>query len=184
MDETVLYIPESHEVCTWDNFDWVNYSKLKGVLDTAITVKDGKGVFLYGNPGIGKTHLLIATFRRYVSMGYVVGSDVVYTSWSDLINEVVGVLQAGAIPEHVIDRLCRVPVLIVDDIRPGWGRVWGDVLKRLIEKVYENQVKFYFSGNVEDINDMVTKWLVEDYWLSRLKEMVHFVNMKGQDKRR
>lgn len=183
MDETSLFIPESHDACTWDSFDWTAYAGVKKTVRRSIDGGD-KGAFLFGTPGIGKTHLLVAVFREYVKAGAVIGSDVLFMTWSDLINEVVGVLKHGAIPEHVIDRLCRVPILIIDDVRPGWGRVWGDVLKRLIEKVYENRVKLYVSGNVESVNDMVSKWLVEDYWLSRMKEMLSFINMRGVDKRK
>lgn len=183
MDSVELFVPESHKDKTLDNFDWLKYAKIKNMVMKVLDEKTENGLFLFGDPGVGKTHLAVGMFKSFVNKDYVIGSDVMFVQWSDLITEIADVLKDGAIPEVVIDKLTNVRVLIIDDIRPGWGRVWCDMVKRVIEKVYEKQVKWIATANVEDVNDLVSKWQIEDYWLSRMKEMVAFVKIVGEDRR-
>jgi len=179
-----LFVPSSHEGKRLSNFDWSKFSKVKGFVSKVLDDSTPHGLFLFGDPGVGKTHILVGMFAEMVEeKGWIVGQDVMYVQWSDLVNEISEVLKQGAIPEVIVDRLTQVKVLITDDVRPGWGRVWNDTLKRIIERVNERNVKWIVSANVNDIDDLIARWNIEDYWLSRMKESVQFIHMQGEDRR-
>jgi len=178
-----LFVPPSHSQCSLENFDWKGYQKIKELVDSVLEGKEGRGFVLFGDPGIGKTHLLVGLFRKFVEQGKIIGSEVMFYVWSDLVNEIVMVMQEKVIPEVVMDRLVLPEILIIDDIRPSWGRVWNDLLKRFIEKSYDRKGRIFLSTNAESVDDLVQRWQLEDYWLSRLKDLVIFVKMKGKDRR-
>ena len=179
-----LYVPDSHIKCSLDNFNWSKNPKIESIVKKCLLNETPWGLFLYGDPGIGKTHILVGMFKSFVDKGFSIGLDVMYVQWSALITEINGGLSRGILPELIVDRITGVKVLIIDDVRPSGGRVWNDVLKGIVEKMYDKQGKLIFSANVEGIKDMVSKWNLEDYWISRLKSEVKFVNMMGQDKRK
>jgi len=180
-----VWVPETHIGKTLENFDWSDCPKVKDVV-CKVCEKD-VGLVLFGDPGVGKTHILVGMFTEFVvKRGLIVGQDILFCQWSDLINEIIEVTKDGKVfCEEVVDRITSwISIMIVDDIRPGWGRVWNDVLKRLVEKMYERKIKFICSTNAEGVDDLVVRLQLEDYWLSRLKEMCVFVKLQGQDKRR
>jgi len=181
-----LFVPDSHRSCTLDNFDFVGKPTLKSTVYDFLAGKLDHGLLLYGDPGIGKTHLLVSMFRELVEkQGKVVGQDVFYMTWSDTLVEIFNpVSERGGIPESVAQRITAYKILIIDDIRPGFGgRIWNDFLKRIIEQVYDRGTKLLVSTNVESPDDLVAKWQIEDYWLSRMKDCLAFVAVKGEDRR-
>lgn len=181
MSMTDYFLPESHRGCSLDSFDWKDVKKAKPIVEASLV--GGKGLFLIGDPGIGKTHLLSSIFRYYMEEGCLFGKDVVFVQWSDLVTEMVSVMEYGKIPESVMDRITNVKILLVDDIRPGWGRVWNDVFKRLVEKAYEKGTRLFLTTNAESVDDLVGRLNIEDYWLSRLNSLCTFIKLKGEDRR-
>ena len=177
-----LWIPESHQDKTLDNFDWTDYPNVQKAVES-ILVERTPGMFLFGDPGLGKTHILVGIFRKFVDQGLLIGNQVTYTSWSALMNELHSYQIKGKVTEVAVDAVCKTDILILDDVRPGWGRVWGDVLKRVIENMYDNHKTWIVSTNVSSVKDLIDKWQLEDYWLSRMRDIVKFVHMKGKDRR-
>ncbi len=73
-------------------------------------------LFLYGPPGLGKTHLLHA-IGNYVQ-AYSAGLEVRYTTVEAFTNEFVSSLGAGVGGKHAFkDRFRGVDVLLIDDIQ-------------------------------------------------------------------
>lgn len=175
-----IWLPESHENKTLENFDWSKYSKVKDIVDKTSSLENSTGIFMFGGPGVGKTHILVGLFVKFVrDMNLVVGQDILFVQWSDFMYE----LREVENYEDVLERITgTLKVLIVDDIRQTEGR-WLAVLKRLIEKIYEKQIKFFTSTNADDMSEIITKLQLEDYWLSRLKERCVFIQMRGTDRR-
>ena len=182
-----LWVPESHHHCTVDNFDFSGMPTLRGMTMQFLTGELDHGLFMFGDPGIGKSHLAVAIFRELVeSQQMIVGQDVLYVSWSDTIKEIWDAISSssgGNVPENVAERITRVKILIMDDIRPGVGKVWGDFLRRVVEKVYENRTLWVVTANLESMDELKERWALEDYWISRMSDCVKFVRLRGEDRR-
>jgi chromosomal replication initiator protein len=71
-------------------------------------------LFIYGPPGLGKTHLL-HSIANYVS-SYGAGLTVRYTTVESFTNEFLGALQTGSI-EGFKTRFRRNDVLLIDDVQ-------------------------------------------------------------------
>lgn len=177
-----LFVPESHLACTLSSFDWEKKEQLKDLLQGIVDGTRKKGLLLIGDPGVGKTHLMVATFKAMLDQGAVLGQDVLFLQWSQFIQEMHVALQMSLIPEHILARLVA-KVLFVDDIHQVGGRVWNDLLKKLIEQVYDSERLAVLSTNANTPEELVRVWNLEDYWYSRLVARFDIVHVKGKDRR-
>lgn len=178
-----MFVPASHIQCSLLNFDWTKKATLKTMVDDLINGKREKGIVLIGDPGVGKSHLMVGMFKKMLEMNKNIGNDVMYIEWMKFVQETLDCMKFGVIPERVIDRLV-VNLFLVDDIRPCWsGRIWTDMLKKLIEKIYEEKKVGVLSTNATSIDNLVKVWQIEDYWLSRLVSSFDVVEMRGEDRR-
>jgi chromosomal replication initiator protein len=71
-------------------------------------------LFIYGDSGLGKTHLLNA-IRNKLENEYK-GAEIVYLKCDDFVNDMVRSLQSGTMNEFK-DRYRKADVLLVDDIQ-------------------------------------------------------------------
>ena len=96
--------------------------------------KDPRGVLLMGDPGVGKTHLLVATIR---AMTLMYGLPCTFVEFSQLLTEIKVGYQSGQTEEQIIAPLVRVPILAIDDMGKGVGSEWEMViLDALISRRY------------------------------------------------
>jgi DNA replication protein DnaC len=178
-----LFIPESHYSCSLANFDFSGKNALRSMVEDLVNGKRDRGLVLIGDPGVGKTHLLIGMFRELLNKGKVLGTDVLFFEFQAFVNDIIDKMKLGILPENVVNDL-MAKVLIVDDVRQCWsGRIWTDILKRIIEKSYEEGNILLASTNADTVDDLAKVWQIEDYWLSRLCERCEIVLMKGKDRR-
>ncbi len=71
-------------------------------------------LFIYGNPGLGKTHLLNAIWKKFKSN--FPGRSVLYMKGEDFTNEVIEGIAKGTMP-HVREKYRTVDLLLMDDIQ-------------------------------------------------------------------
>lgn len=179
----MILIPESHFSCSLKNFDWKGKEKLKDLLYVWLNRGD-KSLFIYGPPGVGKTHLLVGLFKDLIKRGYVIGSDVMYIQFSDLVEESYKGLGLGVMVESIIDRVTGCRFLLVDDIRKTRSDWWKTLVKLLIEGVYSSPETFcVFTTNANSEKDLFRYLELEDYYVSRLVSEFRFVLLKGRDRR-
>lgn len=179
-----LFVPESHFNCELSNFDWKDKSILKKMVYDFLDEKRDKGIVLIGDPGIGKTHLLIGIFRELLNKGANLGSDILFIEFQKFVNEMMDMCKVqGLLPENVVSQF-NAKVLIVDDVRPHWsGKFSLGILKRLIEVCYEEKKFLFMSTNANSIDDLAKVWQIEDYYLSRLVSISDICFVKGKDRR-
>ena len=178
-----LFVPESHFNCELSNFDWTGKNALRGMVEDLVSGKRDRGLVLIGDPGIGKSHILVGIFRELLDKGKLLGTDVLFMEFQPFVNDTIDKMKLGVLPENVVNDF-MAKVLIIDDIRPCWsGRMWGDILKRIIEKSYEEGSTLVMATNADTVDDLAKVWQIEDYYLSRLSSLVDIVLMKGKDRR-
>jgi len=177
----MIWTPQSHQHCTLENFDWKGREKLKSIVDALLENKR-KGIVLFGPPGVGKTHLFVGMFRKLVEKGMLLGSEVIYIQFSELVGEVLNGYELGVTLEKLVSRM-MVKYLIVDDVRPVAGERWKHILKVLIENAYTHEIRFCFSTNADTENELWSYLLLEDYYISRILYMCSLVHVTGSDRR-
>jgi len=95
---------------------------------------DPRGILLMGDPGVGKTHLLVATVRALTLM---YGLRCRFVEFSQLLTEIKVGYQSGQTEEQIIGPLVRIPILAIDDMGKGVGSEWEMViLDALISRRY------------------------------------------------
>ena len=77
-------------------------------------------LFIYGSPGLGKTHLLNAIGKEFKKN--FPNQTVLYTKGEDFTNEVIDGIQNGTMP-HVREKYRTVDLLLLDDIQFIAGKV-------------------------------------------------------------
>lgn len=77
-------------------------------------------LFIYGGPGLGKTHLLNAVSKEF--MKNFPGKTVVYIKGEDFANEVIEGIARGTMP-HVRERYRTADLLLMDDVQFIAGKI-------------------------------------------------------------
>ena len=177
----MLWLPESHKDCTLDNFKWrSSLNGLKIVLDAFINETREKGLILIGDPGRGKTHLMIGVFKKMQERGLLLGSQLLFIEWVSLVNTVRELLANKIIPEIAIDKILP-RVCIIDDIKTPKGPLEEAILKHVIEAIYEGNKFVILSTNADDIKGLTARWELTDYHTSRIFSMTDVIRVKGVD---
>lgn len=101
---------------TFDTFDWafqpgLNVQLVKD-LQALHFIEQGRAVLLLGIPGTGKTHISTAYGLLAVARGY----SVRFYKAAELLAELYATLADGS-TAAMLDRLARVDLLIIDDLR-------------------------------------------------------------------
>jgi len=83
-----------------------------------------------------------------------------------------------------MERICRVKYLIIDDIKPeSRGEFWKEILELIFEYCYNNKTKILLSTNADSKDELVERWGLMDYHVSRLSHMADIMVLKGKDRR-
>jgi len=164
------------------------------------------GYLLYGPPGGGKTHLLVATLRWLALEKGVAGR---YVEFMLLLSEIKAGFDANRSPMDVLRPLLSVPVLAIDELGKERGTEWErSMLDELISRRFNSGLSTLFATNYfleakavreepgarvktrspdfqREAEAMTLSQRVGDRIYSRLNEMCTFVKVApGMDMRR
>jgi DNA replication protein DnaC len=167
-----------------------------------------KGFLLFGRPGAGKTHLLVATLR-YLTLEKGVSGR--YVEFMLLLSDVRAGFAANRSHMEILAPLLRVPVLAIDELGKERGTEWErSMLDELVSRRYNSGLSTIFATNYfpeehaapraehpggrvntrsqdfgRDAEAMTLQQRVGDRIFSRLVEMCSFVKLDpGHDHRR
>ena len=190
-------IPKRYLHCTFDNFSAYNES-LERALEAARRIPDrfdraasrelvGRGVFLDGQPGVGKTHLAVAVLKAIIDRFGV--SGVFYDT-----RELLRVIRSTYDPSirttevEVLRPVMTTQVLVLDDLGAEKTSEWVEETMNLIVNTRYNERRMtLFTSNYldipddTDVNSLVFR--IGHRMRSRLHEMCDFIEMDGADYR-
>jgi DNA replication protein DnaC len=176
-------VPEQHLKSTFDTFDWGERKALRSHLEEFIA-GTREGLVFIGKPGVGKTHLMVATYFALQEKDVLPGSEVIYFDWQMFLTYIKNGFDLKIGMDNAIERVCAVKYLILDDIKPEpQGTFWKQVLESVLECCYNNKTKLMLSTNADNKEELVERWGLTDYHLSRLTALSDTILLKGKDRR-
>jgi DNA replication protein DnaC len=134
-------------------------------------VADKKGIFIYGNTGVGKTYFLHSLAKP---------KNARVRNFTELLVEFRDAMNKGNYFDSIRD-LTHEDYLFIDDI--GAEKLSDFVVEFLyliVNKRYENMKRTVFATNLS-VEDFIEKY--GERIMSRISEMCILHELKGEDKR-
>src|SRR5262245_24058521 len=184
-------MPKRYQHCTFDNFTAYNESLQRAVAQ-ARAVADAfpavtKGLFLEGQPGVGKTHLAAAVLKRVIERA---GAHGLFYDTRDLLRVIRSTYDPSirTTELEILRPVMRADLLVLDDIGAEKTSEWVEETMNLIVNTRYNERRLtVFTSNYEDIPDDTDPnsllFRIGHRMRSRLHEMCEFVVLDGADYR-
>lgn len=144
-------------------------------------IKNGYGIYLYGDKGVGKTHLTACIVNCLLSKCV----PVLFTNLFEISKSIKSTFsrESTDTEQELIRKFSSVPVLIFDDLGTenfikSSGDTWiQGILFDLINTRYNNQKSTIFSSNY-NLNELIAKRGVFEKTVDRICEMTNGAVMK------
>ncbi len=144
-------------------------------------LEQGRGLWLYGDVGTGKTTLAMLVARHALEAGH----SVAIYSLPRLLAEIRTTFDDGSDRSYtdLIDRLSQVDLLHVDDVGAEKTSPWVlEQLYALVNARYEDERSIVLTTNLQERGELVAQ--IGERTVSRLEEMCEVVPLFGRDARR
>jgi DNA replication protein DnaC len=190
-------IPKRYQHCTFANFRAYNES-LQRALEAAKLLTDrfptassreqlGRGLFLDGAPGVGKTHLAVAVLKAIVEKS---AARALFYDTRDLLRVIRSTYDPSirTTELEVLRPVMTADLLVLDDLGAEKTSEWVEETMNLIVNTRYNERRVtIFTSNYLDIPDDTDAnsllFRIGHRMRSRLHEMCDFLEMDGADYR-
>jgi DNA replication protein DnaC len=184
-------IPKRYLHCTLDNFAAYNESLEKAVAKAGRLVDAfpviGQGLFLEGQPGVGKTHLAVAMLKQVIQSS---GARGLFYDTRELLRVIRSTYDPSirTTELEILRPVMKADLLVLDDLGAEKTSEWVEETMNLIVNTrYNERRATIFTSNYPDIPDDTEPnalvFRVGERMRSRLHEMCEFVIMDGADYR-
>src|SRR3954462_9678179 len=184
-------IPKRYQHCTLGNFTAYNES-LERAVAQARRIADAypsisAGLFLEGQPGVGKTHLAAAVLKQVIQTS---GARGVFYDTRDLLRIIRSTYDPSirTTELEVLRPVMHADLLVLDDLGAEKTSEWVDETMNLIVNTRYNERRLtIFTSNYKDIPDDTDPnallFRIGHRMRSRLHEMCDFEVLDGADYR-
>jgi len=175
-----IRVPGIHLDAQLEHFPQELRDKVLGSIDA------GRGPYVFGMPGRGKTHLAIAILRHLMTNIYCRTGRVrslKYSHVNDMLLDIKGAFSRGTgeTEEDMIDRYSCPDGLILDDFGVAKKSDWVvQTIDTIIDRRYRDGKICVITSNLS-LDELAAK--LDDRIASRITEMCMVVHMVGQDRR-
>ena len=184
-------IPARYQHCTIANFTAYN-EKLEQAARAASRIAEDfpavtKGLFLEGQPGVGKTHLAVAVLKQIVQ---TTGARGLFYDTRDLLRVIRSTYDASirTTELEILRPVMTCDLLVLDDLGAEKTSEWVEETMNLIVNTRYNERRLtVFTSNYPDIPDETEPnsllFRIGHRMRSRLHEMCEFKELDGGDYR-
>jgi DNA replication protein DnaC len=184
-------IPKRYLHCTLANFTAYNESLVRSVAAARQVAESfpgaQKGLFLEGQPGVGKTHLAVAILKQVIQTA---GARGLFYDTRDLLRVIRSTYDPSirTTELEILRPVMHAELLVLDDLGAEKTSEWVDETMNLIVNTRYNERRLtIFTSNYPDIPDDTEPnalvFRIGHRMRSRLHEMCEFEIMDGADYR-
>lgn len=184
-------IPRRYQHCTLANFTVYNESLERAVAYAQRVAGEfpivSRGLFLEGQPGVGKTHLAVAVLKQAIQ---TTGARGLFYDTRDLLRVIRSTYDPAirTTELEVLRPVMHADLLVLDDLGAEKTSEWVDETMNLIVNTRYNERRLtIFTSNYPDIPDDTDPnsllFRIGARMRSRLHEMCEFVVMDAADYR-
>jgi len=190
-------IPKRYQHCTLANFTAYNESleralgsarhALERFAEARSREQQGRGLFMEGPPGVGKTHLAVAVLKQIIVTSGVRG---LFYDTRDLLRVIRSTYDPSirTTELEILQPVMTADLLVLDDLGAEKTSEWVEETMNLIVNTRYNERRMtIFTSNYPDIPDDTEPnsliFRIGYRMRSRLHEMCDFVEMDGADYR-